>query len=152
MLWPMRYLARVAPNRCQPVGTTIADVEQKMRKTILRTAAYILLFICLFGNVRSCYPETNRGWKKKWILVAVALTAANVLNAYSSQGGNALNPLLRGPDRNCSARKAVVVKSAASGEFLTIADDTDQENVRPKPLQALRHCHRGRAYRNDRHP
>ena len=57
-----------------------------MKKKIRRTAAYILLFTCLFGNVQPCYAEPNRGWKKKWILAAVALTAANVLDAYSSLG------------------------------------------------------------------
>ena len=91
-----------------------------MRKKILRTAAYILLFVSAFGNVPPCYGETNRGWKKKWILAAVALTAANVLDVHSSRRGNELNPLLRGPDGNFSSRKAVVVKSAASGGFLLL--------------------------------
>ena len=91
-----------------------------MRKKILRTAADILLFACVLGNVQFCHAEPNRGWKKKWILATVALTAANVLDAYSSRGGNELNPLLRGPDGNFSARKAVVVKSAASGGLLLL--------------------------------
>lgn len=91
-----------------------------MRKNILRTAAYILLFACVFGNVPPCYGESNRGWKKKWILAAVALTAANVLDAYSSRRGAELNPLLRGPDGNFSPRKAFVVKSAATGGFLLL--------------------------------
>ena len=91
-----------------------------MRKKILRTAAYVLLFACLFGNVQPCYGETNRGWKKKWILATVALIAANVLDAHSSRGGHELNPLLRGPDGKFSSRKAVVVKSAASGGLLLL--------------------------------
>ena len=91
-----------------------------MGKRISRTAAYALLFACLFGNVQPCYGETNRGWKKRWVLAVLALTAANVLDAHSSRGGKELNPLLRGPSGNFSPRKAIVVKSAASGGFLLL--------------------------------
>jgi len=91
-----------------------------MRKTILRTAAYILLFTCFFGNVQPCYAEPNRGWKKKWIIATVALAAAHVFDVYSSREGHELNPLLRGPDGHCSRRKAIVVKSAASGGLLLL--------------------------------
>jgi hypothetical protein len=113
-------LARAAQQQILPGRSVAADVEQQMRKKILRTAAYILLFVSAFGNVPPCYGETNRGWKKKWILAAVALTAANVLDVHSSRRGNELNPLLRGPDGNFSSRKAFVVKSAASGGFLVL--------------------------------
>jgi len=111
-------------RRIHSFGTLFAcampqPIREKEMK-ILRTAAYILLFTCLSRNAQLCYAEANQGWKKKWILATAALIASNVLDAYSSRGGHEMNPLLRGPDGNFSSRKAVVVKSAASGGVLLL--------------------------------
>ena len=94
-----------------------------MKTNVWRAAVPVLLLACLFGSVRTCYGQTGEaksGWKKKWIIAALALTAANIFDAYSSRGGHELNPLLRGVDGKFSPRRAILVKSAASGGGLLL--------------------------------
>lgn len=89
-----------------------------MGKRISGAAALTMLLLCALGNARPSYAASPKHWKKKWILTAVALTAAHVLDAHSSRGGHEANPLLRGPNGEFRMRKAVLVKSAAAGGLL----------------------------------
>jgi hypothetical protein len=110
-----------------------------LKTNVWRAAVPVLLLACLFGSVRTCYGQTDEaksGWKKKWIIAAVALTAANIFDAYSSRGGHELNPLLRGVDGRFSPRRAILVKSVASGgglllQAILIKKMPDQNLYRP---------------------
>ena len=89
-----------------------------MGKQISRAAALTTLLLIILGSARPSSAASSKSWKKRWILTAVALTAAHVLDAHSSRGRLEANPLLRGPQQRFSMGKAVVVKSAAAGGLL----------------------------------
>ena len=87
---------------------------------ISRACAYGLILFFVLGNAQHCSGETDRVWRKRWILTVVALTATNVFDACSSRGRYETNPLLRGAQGQFSARRGVVIKSAASGGALAM--------------------------------
>lgn len=91
-----------------------------MGKVITKTLAYALMCLFVLGDGRPCFGKTNRSSKKRWIGAVVALTAANVFDAYSSRGRYEANPLLRGPQGRFNTGKAVAIKSAASGGFVAL--------------------------------
>jgi hypothetical protein len=55
-----------------------------------------------------------------WIISVVAVVGANVLDARSSAGGWESNRLLQDSQGRFSPRRAIVVKSAASGGMLLV--------------------------------
>ncbi len=56
--------------------------------------------------------------KKRWVLSAAVLVAANILDARSSLGRQELNPLLRNGRGEFSSGRAVALKSASIGGIL----------------------------------
>jgi hypothetical protein len=62
----------------------------------------------------------KRRWRTQWILSAVALTAANLLDARSSAGAFEANPLLRNSQGRFATGRAFAYKSAASGGMLLL--------------------------------
>lgn len=67
-----------------------------------------------------CCAESKRNWKKLWVVTVVALAAANAADVHSSSGLWEANPLLRDQTGRLHARKAIVIKSAASGGFVLL--------------------------------
>lgn len=59
--------------------------------------------------------ETNRDWKKKWLLAAAGLPPQMSRTPNSSRRGDELHPPPRGLDGHSGSAKAVVLRSAASG-------------------------------------
>ncbi len=93
-----------------------------MSKRIARLATHILLLTCLTAGVSPCYGQeaSQKEGKKRWLWSAVALVAASVLDAHSSQGRVETNPFLQSSNGTFSSRRAFVVKGAANGGVLLL--------------------------------
>jgi hypothetical protein len=78
------------------------------------------VYLLVLGGGQPCFGETKRKWKKVWIISVAAVVAANVLDVRSSAGGWESNRLLQDPQGRFCARRAVMVKSAASGGMLLL--------------------------------
>ena len=80
-----------------------------------------VLWICSAAASTAPGQELERPrWNKKWIVSAVALVAANVLDAHSSLGRMEANPLMRDAQGRFSAGRAVAMKTAATGGMLVL--------------------------------
>jgi hypothetical protein len=92
-----------------------------VEKWSCRLAAHGLL-VCLLvaGSAHPCFGQTKRGWKKVWTISVAVLGAVNVMDGRSSAGALETNPLLRNGQGRFSARRAVAVKSAASGGMVLV--------------------------------
>lgn len=91
-----------------------------MARKLSRAAGVCIICIVTLGSARPSLAQTNRGWKKRWIASIAMLAAAQVLDAHSSWGRYESNPLARGPAGSFSAPKGVLLKSAATGGFLSV--------------------------------
>src|SRR5512139_2901116 len=78
--------------------------------------------VCLLaaGSLNPCYSQAKGGWKKVWKASVAVLAAVNVADASTSFGRYEANPLLRNGQGQCSAGRAIAVKSAASGGLLLV--------------------------------
>ncbi len=85
-----------------------------MRKGIVVILVVVLSSPLLAQDSRQ--PQS----KRMWLLSAVALVAANVLDARSSMGRQELNPLLRNSRGEFAAGRGIAVKSAAIGGALAV--------------------------------
>ena len=79
----------------------------------------IILAIVLSAPCFAQIPVRTRS-RKQWVLSAVALVAANILDARSSIGRQELNPLLRNGRGEFSCGRAVAMKSAGLGGVLVV--------------------------------
>jgi hypothetical protein len=87
-----------------------------MRQRATAGAASILFLAGVaFGQDRP-----KRDWHRKWIVSALALTAAHILDGYSSRGAPELNPLMRNAQGHFSVGRAFAYKSAVSGSVLGV--------------------------------
>lgn len=84
-----------------------------------RAAAVVILVVFLAGSAFG-QERPKRNWHRKWIVSAVALTAAHLLDAFSSRGAPEVNPLMRNAQGRFSVGRAFAWKSAASGSMLGV--------------------------------
>jgi len=89
-------------------------MHRRSRRTAART-----LRVCLFA-AGIAHGQANRPWKKAWIVSGGAVIAVNVLTSRSSVGRYETNPLLRDSQGRFNTRRAVMIKSAASGGMLML--------------------------------
>ncbi len=85
----------------------------------MRKSICIILALALSTPCFAQAPHRTRS-KKQWVLSAVALVAANILDARSSVGRQELNPLLRNSRGEFSRGRAVAIKSAGIGGVLAL--------------------------------
>ncbi len=85
----------------------------------MRAHTPLILAIALAAPCFSQASERPRS-RKMWIVSAVALAAANILDARSSLGRPELNPLLRNAQGNFSVARSAALKSAAVGGSLAL--------------------------------
>jgi hypothetical protein len=100
----------------------------KRSKVALGTCLFFVLTTAGFGQ--ELMPK--RRWHTQWVISAVALTAANLLDARSSAGAMEANPLLRNPQGGFSMGRAFAFKSVASGGLLVF----EAYLIRKKPEYA----------------
>lgn len=81
-------------------------------------AGATILFLLAAGNCFGQQFAGERPWHKKWIVSALALTAANLLDMRSSAGQMEANPLLSNSQGQLSTGRAVAFKAVASGSLL----------------------------------
>ena len=84
-----------------------------------RAAAVAIAILFLAGSAFG-QERPQRNWHKRWIVSAVGLTAAHVLDAFSSRGAPELNPLMRNAQGRFSVGRAFAWKSAAAGSILGV--------------------------------
>jgi hypothetical protein len=80
----------------------------------------VLLVVVLAGACFGAEPARKSNWKTRWIISAVALTAASFCDARSSRGRIELNPLLRNSRGEFSGARGLAFKSVAAGGMLTV--------------------------------
>ncbi len=82
------------------------------------TLALIITLFFLFTTAGFGQEMPKRHGYKKWIISALALTAANMLDVRSSAGAQEANPFLRNSQGGFSMGRAFAFKSVASGGLL----------------------------------
>jgi hypothetical protein len=87
-----------------------------MRRRATAAAAGILFLTgAVFGQ-----EQPKRDWHRQWIVSALALTAAQVLDGWSSRGAAEMNPLMKNAQGHFSVGRAFAWKSAASGSVVGV--------------------------------
>lgn len=94
--------------------------DNEMAKRFLRAGAAAILFVFFLAKAPPCHAEGDQPGKKQWILSALALVASNALDVHSSLGRDEMNPLLRSPNGTFNSRRAILIKSAATGGALLV--------------------------------
>lgn len=79
-----------------------------------------LICLLLLGPLPKCHGESKPKWKKVFLTTIASLAAANVADAHSSAGRWETNPLLRDSSGRCDSRKAILIKTGASGAFVLL--------------------------------
>ncbi|MGE5645826.1 MAG: hypothetical protein ACM336_08550 [Acidobacteriota bacterium] len=82
--------------------------------------ALVMALFFVFTSTGFGQEMPKRRWRTQWIISAVALTAANLLDAQSSAGAFEANPLMRNSQGRFATGRAFAYKSAASGGILLI--------------------------------
>jgi hypothetical protein len=88
------------------------------RRLARGTAISLLLVFTMSGTAFA--GEQKRSWKKRWVVSAVALTAASFLDFSSSVGRHEANPLMRGSDGRFNVGRAVAIKGGITAGLLTV--------------------------------
>jgi len=101
----------------------------------LRTLAAAVGLALLAPSAVSAQDQRPRG-KRLWVVSALSLAAASVLDTTSSLGRYEANPLLRNPQGQFSARRGAAWKSGAIGgtllaQFLAARKKPEDNLYRP---------------------
>lgn len=84
------------------------------------SAAWTLGIVLFAAHLDAQTLEQQSVSRKRWIISAVVLVAANFADGLSSRGAHELNPLLRTPGGTFSGRRAIAIKSGATGGALAL--------------------------------